>query len=58
MKVMGFSLEFCVLSLSPLTLERFSLNYGQMFIPIRRCVELMTELRRLKVKVTIQGYRI
>ena len=38
-----------------LPLERFSLNFGQMLIPVRWCAEPMTQLCRLMVKVTIKG---
>ena len=31
--------------------ERFSLNFTQMFLSVRRCAEHMTQLPRLKVKV-------
>ena len=34
-KVMGFSFEFGVHSISPLPVERFSLNIGQMLISVR-----------------------
>ena len=38
--------------------ERFSLNFGQLFIPVRLYAELMTEVFRLKVKVTVEDYGI
>ena len=55
---MGFSLEFCVISISPLRLEEFSLSFGQMFISVKQCSEPMTQVRRLKVKVKIKGHGI
>ena len=33
-------------------------NFTQMFLSVRQCAELMTQLPRLKVKVTFQGHRI
>ena len=44
-----------VRSIFPKSFERFSLNFTQMFLSIRRCAEHMTQLPRLKVKVTGQG---
>ena len=38
--------------------EWFSLNFIQMFLSLRRCAELMTQLCRLKVKVTLKGHGI
>ena len=55
---MGFTLEFCVRSLSPGPFERFPLNCTQMSLSVRRCAEHMTRLRRNKVKVTLQGHVI
>ena len=49
----GFHLEFRVRFLSPEPFERFSLNFGQMLTIVRQCAEPMTQLPRLKVKVTI-----
>ena len=43
-KVMGFSIEFGVRSISPLPLEGLSLNYGQTFISVEQCAESMTQL--------------
>ena len=54
---MGLSLEFRVRSISPIPLEGFSLNFGHMFASVRRCVELITQPRRYKVKITVQGHR-
>ena len=53
---MGLSLEFRVCSISPIPLEGFSLNFGQMFTLVRRCAESITQPCRLKVKVTVQGH--
>ena len=53
---MGFIFEFRVRSMSPELFERFSLTFTQMFLPGRRCAELMTRLRSLKAKVTSQGH--
>ena len=55
---MGSTLEFGVRSISPEPFERFSLNFGQVLFLVRRCSEPMTQLPRLKVKVTLQGPRI
>ena len=41
-------------SISILPLEGFSLNFGHMLISMRRCVEPMPQLYRLKVKVTFK----
>ena len=57
-KIMGFALEFCVCSISPEPFEQFSLKFTQMFLSVRRCAESLTQLCRLKVKVTIQGHGI
>ena len=56
-KVMGLSLEFRVRSISPIPLEEFSLNFGHMFASMWQCAELITQLCRHKVKVTVQGHR-
>ena len=48
----------CVHSISLESLEQFSLNFTQMFLSVRRCAEPRTQLRKLKVKVTLQGYGI
>ena len=55
-KVTGLSLEFRVRSVSPIPVEGFSLNFGQMFTLVRRCEELISQPCRLKVKVTVQGH--
>ena len=47
-----------VRSISPEPFERFSLKFTQMFLSVRQFAEPMTWLRRLKVKVTLQGYVI
>ena len=57
-KVMGFTLEFGVRSISPQPFERFSLKFTQMFSSVRLCAESMTQLPRRKVKVTLKGHRI
>ena len=36
--------------------EPFSLNFTQMFLSVSQCAEPMTQLPKLKVKVTVQGY--
>ena len=46
--------HFLVCFISAESFEIFSLNFVQMFIPVRRCVEPMTQLCRLNVKVTFQ----
>ena len=55
-KVMDLNLEFRVCSVSPIPVEGFSLNFGQMFTLVRRCAELITQPCQLKVKVTGQGH--
>ena len=57
-KVKGFTLEFCVGSISPEPFERFSLNFTKMFLSVRQCAEPKTQLCRLKVKVTLQDHVI
>ena len=47
--------SICVSSISPKPLEGFSLKFTQIFLLVRRCAELITQLPRLKVKVTDQG---
>ena len=44
-------LVICVHAISPQPFERFSLNFTQMFLLVRRCTEHMSQLPRLKVKV-------
>ena len=56
LKVTSLSLEFGVSSISPLPLEGFSLNVGQMFASVRWCAEPITQLCWLKVKVTLEGH--
>ena len=53
--VIGFSLEFYVRSISLEHFERFALNFGQMFISGRSCVEPMAQLQRLNIKATNEG---
>ena len=48
----------CVHSISHKTFERFSLNFTQMFFLVMGCAEPMTQLCRLKVKVTLQCHGI
>ena len=55
-KVTGLSLEFRVRSVSPIPVEGFSLNFGQVFTLVRQCAESLTQPCRLKVKVTVQGH--
>ena len=55
--VMGLSFEFRVRSISPISQEGFSLNFGHMFASVRQCAELITQPYRHKVKVTVQGHR-
>ena len=57
-KVIGFALEFRIGSISPQPFERFSLNFIQMFLSVIQCAEFMTQLCRVKVKVTLQGHGI
>ena len=57
-RVMGFALEFRVRSISSQPFERFSLNFIQMLLIVIQCAEFMTQLCRVKVKVTLQGHGI
>ena len=50
----GFSLEFCVCSVSPLPLGGFSVNFGQMFASVGQCAEPITQSCGLKV--TVKGH--
>ena len=43
---------------SPQPFVRFSLNITQMFLSMSWCAEPMTQLCKLKVKVTLQGHGI
>ena len=53
-KLMGFTVQFPVCSISAEDFKRFSLSFTQMFLSERRCAEPMTQLCRLKVKDTLQ----
>ena len=53
---MGFTLELHARSISPQQFVRFSLTITQMLLSESCCAELMTQLHRLKIKVTIQGH--
>ena len=55
-KVTALSLGFRARSVSPIPVERFSLNFGQMFILVRRCAESIIQPCRLKVNVTVQDH--
>ena len=55
---LGFTLQFYARFISPEPLKRFSLNFTQMFLLVRQCAEPLTQLRILKVKVTLQGHGI
>ena len=50
--------SICVRSISPKQFELVLLYFIQMFLLVRQCVELMTQLQRLKVNVTVQGHRL
>ena len=58
LKVMGFTIEFCVWSISPLSLNGFSSTVGQTLISVRWCAEPVTQLCGLKVEVTVKGHGI
>ena len=49
---------FHVHSIFPEPLEIFSLKINQILLSVRWCKEPITQLCRLKVKVTLQGYVI
>ena len=61
-QVKGFTLKitlkFCVLSIYPEPFGWFSLNLTQMFLSLRWSAQPMSQLCRLKVKVTLQGHVI
>ena len=57
-KVKVFTLELGARSISPEPLGRFSINFTQMFLSVRRCAEFMTWQHRLKIKITLQGHVI
>ena len=48
--------SICLRSISPKPFD--TLYFIQMFLLVRRCAEPMTQLQRLKVKVTFQGHRL
>ena len=50
--------KFCVSSIPPEPFERFSLNFTQMFLSVRHYAESMTQLCRLKARVTLQCHGI
>ena len=50
--------SICVRSISPKPVELVSLYFIQMFLLVRQCAEPMTQLQRLKVKVTVKGHRL
>ena len=58
LKVMEFTLQFCVRSMSSEPFVRFSLNFTQLFLSVRRCAEPLSQLRSLKVKATLRCYGI
>ena len=57
-KVMEFTLQFCVRSIASKPIEWFSLNFSQLSLSMRRCAEPMSQLRLLKVNVTLRCYGI
>ena len=57
-KVMWFTLELDFCSISPKLFELVSSCFIQMFLLVRQCAESMSQLQRLKVKVTVQGQRL
>ena len=54
-KAWDFTLQFVS---APYLLNSFSLIFTQMFLSVRWCAGLITHLRRLKVKVILQGHAI
>ena len=56
--VVGFTLQFCVCSISSEPFERFIVNFTQMPLSVRRCAEPMNRVCKLKVKVNFQGHGI
>ena len=48
----------CVRSISPKLFKLVSSYFIYMFPFVRQCAEPMTQLQRLKVKVTVQGHRL
>ena len=55
---MGFTLQFCVRSISSEPFERLIVNFTQMALSVRQCAESMNWVYRLKVKVNFQGHGI
>ena len=53
LEVLGLSLQFHVLSISPLPLEGFSLNFGQKFTLDNWCAEHIIQPCRLKVIMSL-----
>ena len=53
---MGFTLQFCICSISSEPFERFKVNFIQMPFSVRRCAETMNRVCRLKVN--FQGHEI
>ena len=53
-----YPLQFSVRSISPEPFERFSLNFIQMFLSVRRCAEHVIQLCSVEVDVRVQGHGI
>ena len=53
---LSVSQSILVCTISPESFERVSLYVGQMLILLTQCAEPMDQVRRLKVKITVQGH--
>ena len=60
LKEIRFTLEFHVCFKSPLALEGFSFNFGQMSILVRRCAEPMTQFidSRSRSQLNVMGFTL
>ena len=56
LKASDLPLNFVSAMISPEPFESFSINFTQMFLSVSWCAEPMTQLCKLKVKVTLQGH--
>ena len=50
--------SICVRSISPKSFERFSLNFTEIFLSVKRSAEHMTHLPRLNVKGFTLEFRV
>ena len=55
LKVMEFTLQFCVHSISSEPFVRFSFNFTQLFLSMRQCAEPMTH-SRARLRFDVMGF--